>query len=68
MSGNSLCLWALNRRARKTIFAIGNDLGIFTKNSTELMEQLRGVDFEKLQESSSKISVLVRFVLIVLKD
>lgn len=58
-SGTSLCLWALNRRARTTAFETGKALGVLTTNSTNLVEQLRSVDAKTLQATSYNISVLV---------
>lgn len=61
-SGSSLCLWGLNRRASKTAFGTGQDLDVNTSNSSELLEQLRKVDYKSLQLSSMKISSLVRYI------
>nr|CAH7767200.1 unnamed protein product [Callosobruchus chinensis] len=58
-SGSSLCLWALNRRARKTAFTIGKNLFLNTSSSQSLIEGLTGVDYVKLQEVATITSNLI---------
>ncbi|KAJ8922685.1 hypothetical protein NQ315_007717 [Exocentrus adspersus] len=58
-SGSSLCLWGLNRRARRTAFSIGTSLGISTNNSTVLLEKLREVDYTTLQTTATTVSTLI---------
>lgn len=58
-SGNSLCPWGLNLRGRKTAFSIGHGLGIYTSNSTDLIEQLRTINYTELQEVATSRSLLV---------
>ncbi|CAG9762418.1 unnamed protein product [Ceutorhynchus assimilis] len=49
-SGTSLNLWGLNTRASLTSTLLGFNLGIDSSNSTELVEQLRSVNAEKIQK------------------
>ncbi|KAJ8984447.1 hypothetical protein NQ317_012511 [Molorchus minor] len=58
-SGTSLNLWALNRRAKETAFYVGNALGIYTDNSSTLIEGLRAVGYETLNSVSDTVSTLV---------
>ncbi|XP_023309934.1 venom carboxylesterase-6-like [Anoplophora glabripennis] len=58
-SGSSLCLWSLNRRAKRIAFQIGSSLGIATDNSSVLLEGLREVDYETLQSSATIESTLI---------
>lgn len=58
-SGSSLSLWALNRKARRTAFATGKDLGIDTLDSMDLVEKLRQINYTSLQESALEVSFSV---------
>lgn len=62
-SGSSLCLWGLNRKARRIAFQTGRDLKINTTNSTALVEELRKVNYTYLQETSYEVSGLVSSIL-----
>ncbi|VEN60664.1 unnamed protein product [Callosobruchus maculatus] len=58
-SGSSLCLWALNRRARRTAFTIGRSLFLNTFTSQSLIDGLTGVDYVTLQEVATVTSNLI---------
>nr|WCC58198.1 carboxylesterase [Pharsalia antennata] len=58
-SGSSLCLWSLNRRARRIAFNIGLYLDIVTDNSSVLLNRLRQVDYETLQSTATTVSITI---------
>ncbi|XP_072397153.1 juvenile hormone esterase-like [Diabrotica undecimpunctata] len=57
-SGVSLCLWALSRTASELAHNTGTILGVGSSNSSELIENLKKVDYVRLQTVSSILSVL----------
>nr|CAI5868611.1 unnamed protein product [Callosobruchus analis] len=59
VSGSSLCLWALNRRAKKTAFAIGKTMFLNITSSQSLIEGLTSADYVTLQEAATIASNLI---------
>nr|WCC58162.1 carboxylesterase [Pharsalia antennata] len=56
-SGTSLCLWALDRKSRETMFAVGQALNVDTSSSTSLINGLRQIDSLQLQEVAFGMSI-----------
>lgn len=58
-SGSPLCLWAYSRNAREIAFDVAAAAGIGTKNTTDMMNQLRKVDIRVLKRISKLITLVV---------
>ncbi|XP_057654109.1 venom carboxylesterase-6-like isoform X1 [Diorhabda carinulata] len=58
-SGNTLCLWALNRRAREIAFNTGKLLNINTSNSSVLVEGLKKVNYSTLHQFSLLVATVI---------
>ncbi|XP_050515437.1 juvenile hormone esterase-like isoform X3 [Diabrotica virgifera virgifera] len=56
-SGVSLCLWALSRTGNELAHNTGAALGVGSANSTQLIENLKKVDYVSLQNVSATLSV-----------
>ncbi|XP_018579198.1 esterase FE4-like [Anoplophora glabripennis] len=56
-SGTSLCLWALDRRSRETMFAVGGALNVDTSSSTSLINGLRKINSLQLQDVAFGMSI-----------
>ncbi|CAH1975193.1 unnamed protein product [Acanthoscelides obtectus] len=58
-SGTSLCLWALDRRARRTAVTIGRNLFLNHSTSASLVNALKKVKYTKLQDIATVTSNLI---------
>ncbi|XP_072396452.1 carboxylic ester hydrolase-like [Diabrotica undecimpunctata] len=58
-SGNSLCLWSLNRNARKIAKETALALGFNTRNTTEMVANLKKVNYTDLHRVSLITSVTI---------
>uniref|UniRef100_A0A6P7GT34 Carboxylic ester hydrolase n=1 Tax=Diabrotica virgifera virgifera TaxID=50390 RepID=A0A6P7GT34_DIAVI len=56
-SGVSLCLWALSRTGNELAHNTGTALGVGSANSSQLIENLKKVDYASLQNASAILSV-----------
>ncbi|CAH0547347.1 unnamed protein product [Brassicogethes aeneus] len=54
-SGSSLCLWSLSRYARKLAFDVGENLNIYTSNSSKLVDELKKVKASDLHSETKLI-------------
>lgn len=58
-SGSTLNLWSLNTRATKITELTGVNLGVASTNTTQLVENLRGVEVETLVRKGWRTGWLV---------
>ncbi|XP_050515441.1 juvenile hormone esterase-like isoform X2 [Diabrotica virgifera virgifera] len=56
-SGVSLCLWGLSRTGNELAHNIGTKLGVGSANSSQLIENLKKVDYVSIQSVSDLLSV-----------
>lgn len=64
-SGSPLCLWAYSRNAKEIAFDVAIAAGIGTKNTTEMMNQLRKVDIRVLKKISRLITIVVSEIFLI---
>lgn len=58
-SGSPLCLWAYAREARSIAFDIATAAGIKSKNTKDIVNQLRKVDISEFKRISKLITLVV---------
>lgn len=66
-SGSPLCLWAYSRNSKKVAFDIATAAGIKTKNTKELVRQLKKYDIRDLKRISKLVTVVVSIILMYAK-
>lgn len=62
-SGSPMCLWAYSRNAKDIAYDVAFAAGIRTKNTKEMVNQLRKVNIEVLKKVSRLITLVVSIIL-----
>lgn len=58
-SGSPLCMWAYTKNARDIAFDVALAAGIKTKNTKDIVNQLRKMDIERLKKISKLVTLVV---------